>query len=398
MSRNEFSLWLPAAILISLVGCQPAVQPSPAPPIRVAKSDKPDAANDKPPVVEKQVAPEKPEPDAPPVVAVKTLLAEIDAGYLDAFAEFLPESHHKELESTLKALIAKAPDSLWARGQSLAAKTTSVIQRKLDLVTPNDERRHDDENRAQLAAALERLADPATWKRETWQTAGLQDMLKGPASDVLTVWQAVSPQGSALSAQTDVRLIKLEGDAAVLSFQSPVDPEPREVDFVKVDDHWIPKSLADGWKSTLQPWRDQIEKLPEAELAEAAAKLDPHLQVIEGTLDEMLKAEHADEVQLGWWQIQSILLAARQELLQPGPAPRVELRFAGTVGEKDLSRLLSQLVEVSDQPELAEYVTFPTTNGMTIHLSPVNDVPAFVKRLTFVKVISSTERQVELAP
>ena len=62
------------------------------------------------------------------------------------------------------------------------------------------------------------------------------------------------------------------------------------------------------------------------------------------------------------------------------------------------AEVLARLVASLDQPELAEYVTFPTTTGLVIHLTPVDDLAAYLGRLTFVTVKShnAEKRSAEL--
>jgi len=395
----ESDLWrclaMPA-LLTCLVGCEnSSSKPSADPPSPVA----PAITSELPVEPVTPPAAPKTEPDSPAVIAVKTVLTEIDAGRLEAFAEFLPDNYRQQLESLLQTLAAKMPAELQAQLQSIAKKTITLLERKFDLVVQAaGSPPLDDESQAKLAAALQGLSQIEDWDVGKSSAVDLEQILKGPASDLLTVWQSLSAGSGALSSQTAIRQLRLAGDVAVLSFQSPLDPEPREVEFIQVEGHWIPKSLADGWKSAIIPWQEQIGALSETEFAAAAARLSPHLLQIEGTLDQLLKAERAEELQLGWWQIQSVLLQARQELLQPGPPPRVELKLTQSPSEDELSRLLEQLVEASDQPDLAEYVTFPTTTGLTIHLSPVTDVEKFLTRLTFAKVTKhdAAARQIEL--
>src|SRR4029079_7652242 len=146
-------------------------------------------------------------------------------------------------------------------------------------------------------------------------------LLKGPASTLLVAWQQGASSNATLLSETNVHLASLDGAHAVLDLRSALDAEPQPAEFVEVEGKWIPKSLSDSWSATIGKAATRLSDLSEEDIAAAALQIGPLLLQIEGTLDQMIRAERAEEVQLGWWQIQSLIVQARQELLEPGPAP-----------------------------------------------------------------------------
>ena len=215
---------------------------------------------------------------------------------------------------------------------------------------------------------------------------------------MLLGWQAVAPPNSSLTAQTKIRLLKEEGSLAELEFRTPVDPEPRIVEFLQVDGKWIPKSLADGWATTVRAARTHFEQLDEAQLTKFADQLERVLTPMDSTLSQLLRSSRSEELQLGVWQMQSLLLQGYRNLQGTGPPPRVELRLTQEISDEELTDLLQQLVRICDQPDAAEYVTLPTGKGTLIQLSPVRNFDEFVSRLTFVTVQSQDagKRSVEI--
>src|SRR5262249_40367407 len=157
----------------------------------------------------------------------------------------------------------------------------------------------------------------------------------GPVSAMLAAWQSVASSPATLSAQTTVKLVKLEGDRATLELRSALDAEPRTVEFVQIEEKWIPKSLADSWPSTIGRAVSQLSEVTDEQSHAVASRITPVLLQIGVILDQMREAERPEELQLGWWQIQSLVLQARQQWVEPGPAPRIEIRVAGQLTDRE---------------------------------------------------------------
>lgn len=369
-------------IACGFAGCQQRTNPTP--PVKSAPAmvtDAGGAANSQP--SPDQIR-ESEEPVPAPVAAVKTLLSDVEAGKLESLADFLPESYVQDLESLLQSAVKKTPDDVWQRLHAIVGKVAQLSEQRPDLFVGESPA-----NQQHWKGVLSILADDAAWDRTQVKDADLRKLLQTASAKLRSARQPEASSNATLLSQTNVRLEKTQGDQATLTLQSPLDKEPRSVEFVLVDGKWIPKSLADAWPATIGKVLHGLNSVSDGTLAEISRRLGPALLQIEGTLDQMLKAEQPEEVQLGWWQIQSLLVQARQDLFEPGPPPRVELQLAGDVSDEQLTKLLEQLVEIADVPEVAEYLTFPSATGTVIQLSPVADFDEFVKRLTFVVVKSA---------
>lgn len=390
--RCDVRGWMLCGLLSGgLFGCQDQTSSTSAPPTQTAPAlSQPEIKPSEEAVAARQ--PERAaEPEAPPVAAVRSVLQGVEDGRLEVLADFLPDSYQHDVAAIVHLIADKTPDDAWTRWKSVAEKGTELLRRKPELgaqlaggpSVPDSE-----EFRARLSAALDLLSDEAAWDRSRWRTFELRPFLKDSGSALFLAWQALSPPGSALLTQTKVRLLSAEGDTAVLEFRTPVDPEPRSVEFVQIEGKWIPKSLADGWETTVRAARSQLDQMDEARFARTAEKLEQVLSPLDSTLDQMLRSSRPEELQLGVWQVQSLLLQGLRDLEGAGPPPRVEIRVAGELSETELSELLDQLVAVSDHPDAAEYVTFPIGTGTVIQLSPVQNFEDFTARLTFVTVKS----------
>jgi hypothetical protein len=384
-----------AFVCAGLAGCQGESEKlSDGPPTKIAppvaaKSTDSDAAAETGDPPEK-----KAEPDAPPVAAVRTLLREMEAGNLESLADFLPESYSRNLQALVQSLVKKTPDDVWQRLRGVIQKVVAVLKRQSEDASNGD----DDVEGKKLAAALDQLSQEENWDRSRLPTWDLRSLLQGPASTLLSAWQRGSTNHATLLSETDVRLVEMDGENATLELRSDLDAEPQQVEFARVEGKWIPKSLSENWPAMLETALEKLSAVEETQLAEWAVRIKPVLLQIEGTLDQMIQAERPEEVQLGWWQIQSLLVQARQELLEPGAPPRVEVRIAGELTDETLTELLEQLQSATDHPELAEYVTFPTADGTAIQISPVKDLDDFVKRLSSVTVKSRNDedRRIEV--
>ncbi len=327
------------------------------------------------------------EPDSPPVAAVRAVLQGVEAGRLEVLAEFLPASYQEDVEALVRVGAEKMPDEVWTRLHALAVRGAALLNQHPHLGEPADAPAADDaEFRDKLAGVLKTLTNDRAWDRTQWQSFQLSSFLKETGSEAFTAWQNLSPAKSTVLRETTIRLRLLDGDQAMLEFQSPLEEEPRPVEFILFEGKWIPKSLADAWEETVRKGRTDLEQLDAGRIAELADRFRPKLLQIERTLDQMLAAERPQQVQLGWWQIQSLLLQGWQEWAGAGPPPRVEIRIAGELTDDELTDLLAEFVQAADQPDAAEYVTFPASAGTVIQLSPVENFEAFLQRLVFVDV------------
>jgi hypothetical protein len=389
-----FDVWLTQAfgiaVCCALMGCQNRT-PAPASPknspAAVAKHGSPSEAAVS--ETEEKPADQSEASAAPPVAAVERVLNGVDAGRLEAIADFLPEPYQQDVNAVVRTMAEKLPDELWTRLHSIAEKAAAVLKK-----TPQENA----ENQVGFEAALDALTAPEAWDREGWRQFEVRAFLKGPASDAFAAWRKLSPaNGSPLTA-TKVELVEQAGRRAVLKLQSPFDAKPREVPFVERDGKWIPEGLAEHWEQSVGTIARRLKDVDPQRMMETAAKLQPMLLQIEHTLDQMLASGKPEAIQLGWYQIQSLLEQGREALTPAGPPPRIAIRLVEAPSDKTLDELLDQLVQATGHPAEAEYLMFPTTTGMMIYLSPIDDFADFVRRLTFVRVKSQdeAERSVEI--
>lgn len=371
-------------IMCGLAGCQGRSSPvNTAPPVKSAPAVISDAGGSRSQSASDQKL-HSPEPDPAPVAAVKTVLRDVDAGKLESLADFLPESYVQELESLLRSAVEKTPDDLWRRLQAIAGKIRLLVERQPKLF-PGDSPEH----RQQLAIVLQALGSDAAWDRANWKAVDLKSLLRAPGTKLLAARQQEGASNPPALSQTDVRLVTLDGDQATLQLHSVFDAEPRSVQFVQIEEKWIPQPLAEAWPATIGKAAGWLNSVSDQELTDLSQRIDPALLQIEGTLDQMIRAERLEEVQLGWWQIQSLLIQARQDLLEPGPPPQVELHLADELPDEQMTDLLNRLIAATDSPDAGEYLTFPSATGTVIQISPVADFDEFVTRLTFVAVKST---------
>lgn len=374
-----------------VVGCQnqtPSPPKSVQPPTTPAIGDGTEQTTTPPtsqPSSEATQAPE--ESDSPPIAAVKAVLQGVDAGHLEVIADFLPDSYQQEVTALVRTFAEKMPEEFWSQLQTLAQKTVAVLKKHPQLTQPeNIATAENAPFREKLQTALATLETPDIWSRNTWQSFELKSFLQGPGSAIFTAWQNLAATPASLTKETHLKLQQSEEDHAVIEFQSSLEAEPRPVEFVRIEGKWIPQSLSEGWAESVGKWSADLDRFDAAQVEKLAERIHPKLQQIERTLDQMATIDQSEKLQLGWLQIQSMLVQIRQEWAGAGPPPQVEIRVAGELTDNELTELLTQLIQIVDDPESAEYLTLPTATGTSIQLSPVEKIEEFVQRITFATV------------
>lgn len=94
--------------------------------------------------------------------------------------------------------------------------------------------------------------------------------------------------------QAKVTTVSTEGDTAKVKIEVPGE-EPKEVEMVKVEDKWIPKNLADNWKSKMDELQKQIASLTPEKVTAQKEQTLAGLKKINEVLAQLEKAENSKE-------------------------------------------------------------------------------------------------------
>ncbi len=205
--------------------------------------------------------------------------------------------------------------------------------------------------------------------------------------------------------QAKVSVVANEGDTATIKIEVPGEKSDEEK-MVKVEGKWIPKNLADNWKTKMDEVRKQLETLtPEKVTAQKEQTLAGLKQVNE-VLAQLEKAENAEQFNKTLNPIVApaamflpmlMMQMGGQPMMggpgSPGgpslgdstaadPATVVEVVIAKKLSNAEQDPIIDELMKVADGLTILPVVEGETT---IIRVSPIKDVATFAKKIKFGK-------------
>lgn len=222
----------------------------------------------------------------------QTLVAFQD-GRLDTAFELLPASYQSDVHKLVVLFAEKMDSDLWSQLFQLANKTSNVLKSKKEMFFSHN--------------GLKRMPQMDAIKPH-WDTivVGLREIAESDVSDLVKLKQADLKQllfaGNRLFGSlplpkfgdVHVKTIKTNGDSATLSYKESSTSEAKEVEFVRVEGKWLPKSIAESWASSIDAARTRLSDLPQR-ISGWKPDVMKHLETISGMLDQVNSSKTAEE-------------------------------------------------------------------------------------------------------
>lgn len=259
----------------------------------------------------------KPEPEVivcaePPAVAtadvaVRNVLAGLQRQELTMLWEFLPPSYRGDVEKLVREIGERLDEKSWGpfvRTCRKARQVTSELAPKSDEAANESDRELIARLRSveQLLNALSEseLSDPSRLRHLDGARflSGTGNRLIAAMSSGALGNAGLGKDAFSQFGEVKVELSELAGDSALLTVQWP-GQEPTQHKFVRVEDHWIPQSLAETWPTEFPKvreqclaWADELRSNPEPWHAK--------LREIDGLLDELAATKSLAETRQVW--------------------------------------------------------------------------------------------------
>ncbi|HUQ68967.1 MAG TPA: hypothetical protein VM165_05565, partial [Planctomycetaceae bacterium] len=240
----------------------------------------------------------------PAVAAVQGMLAAVRDGRLAVAYDFLPPGYQSDVDQIIQEAAAQVEPELWQAVARTAHKGLQVLREKKPLILESLSQPERQASIEQLAAAwdglvstvteletglLADLEQPRRWNSRLFlETTGssLFRRLRGPeGSESLNPLAAMLEPHVTEEASPDGRLI--------LRIRPPGQDEDDHVEFVQIENRWIPRSLADGWPEMREAWRRRLSPGHR----ESQQRVIAALAEIEASFDQMLAATSVEEFQ-----------------------------------------------------------------------------------------------------
>lgn len=215
--------------------------------------------------------------------------------------------------------------------------------------------------------------------------------------------------------QAKVTLVSSEGDQATIKIEVPGEQTKEEV-MVKVEDKWIPQTLAKNWKSKIESAQQSLDKLKPEDMAAQKAQAMAGFKQLNATLAQLENAKTEKEFNEQFTNQVRPLAQMAPMLLMLGAAAVMEQGFsdaaaarggvmADSPGEakpinpntmisivvnKKLSPgeqdpIIDEILQSANDTESLQVI--PTVDGeiTTFKVYPVEDIEAFSKKIKFGK-------------
>lgn len=291
------------------------------------------------------VVPERDSADA----AVRRVLAGLHGRQALAIWEFLPPSYQNDMQQTVRDIAARLDDRAW---QSLVAtwqRARNILPGKLDAVATGATSGSESAkpltiNSSGVLRLLNAIGESELSSVEKLRTIELANFIDKTGHDILTGFGEWTARGVDVGdpfenlTKVKVELLSESGDSAVVKVCWPGQPAT-EHPFVRIENHWLPKTLADGWQDGIQQarakaimWAESIQAQPD--------NWQSKLIALNRVLDELEKAKSFEEIQLAWQCAARELNLAMQQTSADSPTGSSNVGKPTRVKKPDTEELL----------------------------------------------------------
>ncbi len=223
----------------------------------------------------------------------------------------LPASYQRDIHGLVHDLAAKMDKDIWNKSFSLFNKALLVLKTKKNLLlagkmlndAPVDAKKLSDNWDGALGMAevitKSDLADLEKLKR-----LDMEKFLAGTGADLIKRLDALSKlekEEKYATAFTQLKTVKTtviqsQKDTATVKIEVPKEA-PWEIAFVKVEEKWVPKSLADQWNSEIGKAKKELAEFSTSFTTEEKQRVLGVMTSIDGILDQMLAAKTVKELE-----------------------------------------------------------------------------------------------------
>lgn len=205
--------------------------------------------------------------------------------------------------------------------------------------------------------------------------------------------------------QTKVSVVSTEGDTATIKIEAPGE-EPKEQIMVKVEEKWIPKTLADNWTSKMEDARKQLAEITPEKVTAQKKQVLAGLKKTNETLAQLEKAENEEQfnktlspilapvamlgpmlmMQLGPGMVGNTTgPASLGEGTAADPNTLVTIVIAKKLSNAEQDQIMDQVSELLKDTDDVEIEMKKQGETSIVKISPVTDIEAFSKKIKFGK-------------
>jgi hypothetical protein len=309
-------------------------------------------------------------------------------GRLDRLFDCLPTSYQTDVTDLVHTFAAKMDPELWSKGFGLLNKLAHLLKTKKELILGLE--------------GLKRIPQSDAVK-SNWDAmaGGLADVATSELSDLGKLKQIEASRllesgnrmlsGLPLPKLTDIEVttIRSEGDTATLFYKEKQNPEPRQVELVRVEGKWLPKTIAESWRGTIDNGKQRLTELPDR-LASWKPEVIKQFDTIGGMLDQLQAAKTPQEFNTAMAPLVFMVAfgaqLAQQAVLESEVASRkghaVYCIINRELKESELTQFRDFVTKIlADSGSLPDYELIPNDGKTRCRFTPVVEPESLVHAL-----------------
>ncbi|QDT19148.1 hypothetical protein [Gimesia chilikensis] len=370
-------------------------------------------------------------PPEGPAESMQYLMQGVADQKMEVVWEFLPASYQSDVNGLAHQFADKMDPEIYNEMFAIAQRVAKLLQDKKEYILKNEMLESPKTSPEEVAKyydpsvdILASLANSDLSTIEKLKTFDGGKFLSTSGSQIAKDFATISglmpqkegdPGFTEKLKQAKVTLVSSEGDQATIKIEVPGEQTKEEV-MVKVEDKWIPQTLAKNWKSKIESAQQSLDKLKPEDITSKKDQAMAGFKQLNATLAQLENAKTEKEFNEQFTNQVRPLAQMAPMLLMLGAAAVMEQGFsdaaaarggvmAGSPGEakpinpntmisivvnKKLSPgeqdpIIDEILQSANDTESLQVI--PTVDGeiTTFKVYPVEDIEAFSKKIKFGK-------------
>lgn len=247
--------------------------------------------------------------------AAQAVIDGVAAGNAGAVWAALPPRFQSDINELVQGFGNAMDPNMWGQIRGAVSKVHVVLSTKAEFLI-NSPMMQAAEDPDQVKAAIPQIAGLLKTILDSTKLPALKEFdgqafFSGPASSLIAQMDSIAqlaPEGFSMATvmqNVNVETISSEGDTATLKFTNPDnEEETREVEFIRVDEYWLPADLAKDWDTQMEMARAQLATMPE-QIQQQAPMVAMFSSMIGAALDPLAAAEDQEQFDRALEQVQS---------------------------------------------------------------------------------------------
>lgn len=376
-------------------------------------------------------SPQQAGPPEGPAGSMQYLMQGVADQKMEVVWEFLPASYQSDVNGLAHQFADKMDPEIYNEMFAIAQRVAKLLQDKKEYILKNEMLESPKTAPEEVAKyydpgvdILASLANSDLSTIEKLKTFDGGKFLSTSGSQIAKDFATISglmpqkegdPGFTEKLKQAKVTLVSEEGDQATIKIEVPGETTKEEV-MVKVEDKWIPQTLAKNWKSKIESAQQSLDKLKPEDMAAQKNQAMAGFKQLNATLAQLENAKTEKEFNEQFTNQVRPLAQMAPMLLMLGAAAVMEQGFSdaaaargGVMAESPgeakpinpntmISIVVNKKLSPGEQDPIIDEIlqsandteslqVIPTVDGeiTTFKVYPVEDIEAFSKKIKFGK-------------